>query len=140
MEVRQMSLLPRVRIPIGWVLVGLLPIAAMAQTNAQTTSAQKVEKRAAVTSDKIVKPAGTAVSPAMNDEERETARKVRQAIVSDGSLSVYGKNVAILMEKGTLTLRGSVPNEAEKQKIEKLAKNNLGANGRVTNEIEVMAE
>jgi hypothetical protein len=90
-------------------------------------------------SDKTRDRSGTAVIPTMTDEDRETARRLREAIVQDDSLSVHGKNVAILMDQGTLTLRGSVPNFQEKAAIERKAREVVGT-GRIVNDIEVMAE
>lgn len=55
--------------------------------------------------------AGTSVG------DREIARQTRRAVVSDKSLSTAAHNVKIISRGGTVTLKGRVDNEAEKQNI-----------------------
>lgn len=57
-----------------------------------------------------------------NTQDRELLAAVRRAIVDDKSLSTMAHNVKILVERGTVTLRGPVSNEAEKAKIGSLVK------------------
>ena len=45
-----------------------------------------------------------------------TAR-IRRALVADHSLSTYGHNVKVIVSGGTVTLKGPVHSEAEKQSI-----------------------
>lgn len=51
---------------------------------------------------------------------------VRRAIVGDKSLFSMAHNVKVLVEGGAVTLRGPVRSEAEKTKVESLAKNVKG--------------
>ena len=71
--------------------------------------------------------------------DRETSRKIRQAIVHDKSLSTYAHNVKIISEHGTVTLKGPVRSEEEKQAVEKMASDVAGAEN-VKSEIQVAAK
>jgi len=61
---------------------------------------------------------------------------VRQAITSDDALSTSAQNVKIVTSDGTVTLRGPVKSEKEKQDIETKAKQVAGVK-RVENELEI---
>ncbi len=50
-------------------------------------------------------------------EDRLTTQKVRRAIVADKGLSTYAHNVKIITENGTVTLKGPVKSDEEKQKV-----------------------
>ena len=71
--------------------------------------------------------------------DRETARKIRQAIVKDKSLSTYAHNVKIISQHGTVTLKGPVRSEEEKQSVEKKAAEVAGESN-VKSEIQVAAK
>ncbi len=49
--------------------------------------------------------------------DRLTTAQVRKAIMADKNLSTYGHNVKIITMNGTVTLKGPVKSEEEKQKI-----------------------
>jgi hyperosmotically inducible protein len=49
--------------------------------------------------------------------DRLTTAQVRKAIMADKDLSSYGHNVKIITLNGTVTLKGPVKSEEEKQKI-----------------------
>lgn len=50
--------------------------------------------------------------------DRETTAHIRKAIIADKSLSTYAHNIKIITRSGTVTLKGPVRSEDEKQKIE----------------------
>ena len=50
--------------------------------------------------------------------DRELAGKIRKAIVADKSLSTYAKNVKIIVQDGTVTLKGPVRSAEESQAIQ----------------------
>lgn len=50
-------------------------------------------------------------------EDRHTAAQVRKAIVADKDLSTYGHNVKVIVANGTVTLKGPVKSDDEKQKV-----------------------
>jgi len=49
--------------------------------------------------------------------DRQTTAKVRRAIMADKSLSTYAHNVKIITSNGSVTLKGPVRSEEERQKI-----------------------
>jgi hyperosmotically inducible protein len=59
---------------------------------------------------------------------------VRKSIMAEKGMSVDGQNVKIITQHGSITLRGPVETEAEKELIGKLAKDS-GASA-VTNQLE----
>ena len=71
-----------------------------------------------------------------NEADRTITQNIRQAITSDDSLSTNAKNVKIITNDGTVTLRGPVKSEKEKTDIEAKAKQVAGVK-RVDNQIEV---
>ncbi|MGA9584026.1 MAG: BON domain-containing protein [Terracidiphilus sp.] len=50
--------------------------------------------------------------------DRELTAKVRKAIIADKELSTYAHNIKIITQNGTVTLKGPVKSDDEKQKIE----------------------
>lgn len=81
-------------------------------------------------------PGKTADQQKENASDRELARQVRKALVSDKSLSTYAHNVKIIATNGTVTLRGPVRSEDEKAAIEAKAKAIAGVTD-VRNELTV---
>lgn len=55
-------------------------------------------------------------------QDRDLLAAVRRAIVGDKLLSTMAHNVKVLVDRGTVTLRGPVKNSDEKDKVELLAK------------------
>jgi hyperosmotically inducible protein len=72
-----------------------------------------------------------------NSNDRELTRQIRHAIVKDNSLSTDAHNVKIIAQNGSVTLKGAVKSDEEKQAIESKATGIAGA-GRVTNELQVV--
>jgi hyperosmotically inducible periplasmic protein len=118
------------------ILVCLLTLAS-AFASAQDSSAQppapdntKVNQR-----DKN-KAEPTADQQKENQPDREIARKIRQSIVQDKSLSTYAHNVKVIAENGTVTLKGPVRSDEEKTAVEAKAAEVAGAD-KVTSQLEV---
>lgn len=65
--------------------------------------------------------------------DTELTRQVRERIVQDGGLSTAAKNITIVTVGGKITLSGTVANQAEKAKVESIAKTVSGATS-VTNQ------
>ena len=59
-------------------------------------------------------------------QDRKLLAAVRRAIVGDKSLSSMAHNVKVVVEGGTVTLRGPVKSAEEKAKVEELAKHVQG--------------
>jgi hyperosmotically inducible protein len=71
-----------------------------------------------------------------NEADRTITQNIRQAVTADDSLSTNAKNVKIITNDGTVTLRGPVKSEKEKAEIEAKAKQVAGVK-RVDNQLEV---
>ncbi|MCU1260442.1 MAG: putative phosphoslipid binding protein [Bryobacterales bacterium] len=82
------------------------------------------------------KTAPTADNQKNNVNDRDTTRKIRQAIIADKTLSSYAHNVKIITKNGTVTLKGPVRTEEEKSAVEAKAKEVAGPD-KVTSEISV---
>jgi osmotically-inducible protein OsmY len=72
------------------------------------------------------KSAPTASDQQENEADRKISQQIRQAVTKDDSLSVSAQNVKIITQDGKVTLRGSVKNDSEKQKIAAKAKQAAG--------------
>lgn len=77
-----------------------------------------------------------ASEPSQADKDRELARKVRRALVTDKSLSISAKNVSIDVQNAVVTLKGKARSSEEKNLIGAKAEEVVGA-GHVRNEIAV---
>jgi osmotically-inducible protein OsmY len=106
----------------------LLALPAVAQQTApDNTKVNKADRaKGAVTADQQKESAA----------DRDLAKKIRQSVVGDKSLSTYAHNVKIVAQDGQVTLKGPVRSEAEKASIAAKATEIAGA-GKVTNEITV---
>ena len=81
-------------------------------------------------------PGKTADQQKENAGDRELARKIRKALVSDKRMSTYAHNVKIIATDGLVTLRGPVRSEEEKAAVEAKAKAVAGVTD-VRNELTV---
>ena len=68
--------------------------------------------------------------------DRDLAKQIRQTIVKDGSLSTYAHNVKVIVKNGTVTLKGPVRSDEEKQAIVAKA-TSIAGDGKVTDQLEV---
>jgi osmotically-inducible protein OsmY len=71
-----------------------------------------------------------------NSSDRQLTQQIRRAVVEDKSLSTSAHNVKIISQNGTVTLKGPVKSEEEKQTIQSKA-NQIAGQGKVINEIQV---
>ena len=71
-----------------------------------------------------------------NEADRTITQNIRKALTDDDSLSTNGKNVKIITNDGTVTLRGPVKSEKEKADIEAKAKQVAGVKS-VDNQLEI---
>jgi hyperosmotically inducible protein len=83
-----------------------------------------------------------AVTPGTQSEasaDVETTRRVRQALTGDAQLSTLAKNIKVIdTGNGKIVLRGPVNSDAERQKIDQLAKSVPGVT-EIDNQLEVKA-
>jgi len=78
----------------------------------------------------------TSGDQAENEADRTISQHIRAAITADDSLSTNGKNVKIITNDGTVTLRGPVKSDKEKAEIEAKAKQVAGVK-KVDNQLEI---
>jgi hyperosmotically inducible protein len=71
-----------------------------------------------------------------NSSDRQLTAQIRRAIVKDKSLSSTAHNVKIIAQNGSVTLKGPVKSDEEKQAIESKATEIAGA-GKVNSELQV---
>jgi len=123
---------------VSWILVCVLGfgLSIFAQTTKQQTPAPdntKVNKRDQDPS----RP--TAGQQKENRPDREITREIRRSITQDKDLSAYAKNIKIITQNGTVTLRGPVRSDEEKRTLEAKANEVAGA-GHVKNELQIAAK
>ena len=71
-----------------------------------------------------------------NRPDLEITKQIRQALVTDKSLSPYAHNVKIVTQGGMVTLRGPVRSDDEKKAVEAKAVEVAGE-GKVNNQLDV---
>jgi hyperosmotically inducible protein len=77
----------------------------------------------------------TADQQSQSSSDRMLTRKIRQAVIADKSLSTYGHNIKIITKNGSVTLKGPVHSEEEKQSIASKAESIVGSPDKVTNQL-----
>jgi len=91
-------------------------IAACSKSDKSTSGASSSDSRVASNTG-----APTASDQPENETDRKIIQGVRQALTSDSSLSTAAQNVTVVSSNGNVTLRGSVKDDSEKQKIQEKA-------------------
>lgn len=81
----------------------------------------------------------TADQQSEHSSDRDLAKQIRQTIVKDDSLSTYAHNIKVIVKNGTVTLKGPVRSDEEKQAIVAKAVAVAGE-GKVTDQLEVSPE
>jgi hyperosmotically inducible periplasmic protein len=69
--------------------------------------------------------------------DRLLTQKIRRALIADKSLSMYGHNVKIIAKDGSVTLKGPVHSEQEKQTIASRTESIVGSPDKVTNQLTI---
>jgi hyperosmotically inducible protein len=105
-----------------------LALAAVAQENQPDNSRQNERDRSGETQ--------TWGDQSNNAQHIKVTAAIRRAIVKDDSLTTTAKNVKIITEGGTVTLRGPVNSADEKTKIEQLATSAAGG-AKIDNQLEI---
>jgi hyperosmotically inducible protein len=78
----------------------------------------------------------TADQQSESTSDRDLAKKIRRTIVKDDSLSTYAHNIKVIVQNGTVTLKGPVRSDEEKQAI--LAKAvAIAGDGKIMDQLEV---
>ena len=97
----------RLNLAIPFVLSACLS-AALPSVAAQQPDNTAQNKDQSVTADK----------QSNSKEDVHTSAQIRKAIMADKDLLTYAHNIKIVTRNGTVTLKGPVNSEDEKQKIE----------------------
>jgi hyperosmotically inducible periplasmic protein len=101
------------------------------------TSPRHQKQNSAGQIDAANEVAATADQQLMNSADRATTQKIRKAIHRDKNLSVYGRNITIVMHHGKVTLQGPVKSEDEKGNLAAKAAGVAGAEN-VSNQLQVV--
>jgi osmotically-inducible protein OsmY len=112
--------------------VGVPMNTTAAEQPAAGTPADNTGKNVRDRSDATVTP----MDQSENEADRTLTQQVRQAVVDDDSLSTNGKNVKIVTLNGTVTLRGPVKNDDERNRIVMKAQQIAGEKN-VNNQLEI---
>jgi hyperosmotically inducible protein len=80
----------------------------------------------------------TAEKQSNSKDDLALTQKIRQAVMKDGSLSMNAKNVKIIARDGTISLKGPVDSQWEKDTIATSA-GEIAGKDKVDNQLEVKA-
>ena len=116
------------RTTLSLICIFTLAVAAVAQQTKPDNSAKNVRDRSGESQ--------TSGSQSNTSEDTKTTAAVRRAIVKERSLTVMAKNIKIITEGGTVTLRGPVKSAAEKMKIGQLAMS-AASGAKIDNQLEI---
>ena len=94
------------------IVLGLSAFAIALPASAQTPATSPDNSRA----NKTATP--TADQQKENATDRKLAQDIRKSITGDKSLSTYAHNVKVVVQGGTVTLKGPVRSEEEKHSVE----------------------
>jgi hyperosmotically inducible periplasmic protein len=126
-------------IPVFFLLAGLAIIGCnkdRAQSNQGSQSAAVEPDNSGRNVRDRNEATKTAGDQSENEADRTITQNIRKAITADDSLSTNAKNVKIITNDGTVTLRGPVKSEKEKADIEAKAKQVAGVKN-VDNQLEI---
>jgi len=121
------------------LLIGILLMAAALSPAAHAQSTQTPPKpdNSAVNKQDRSPDAVTADQQKMNPADRALSDKIRQAVMADRSLSAYAHNVKIISQDGTVTLKGPVRSDEERQSIIAKAVQATGSEQKVVNQMTI---
>lgn len=107
-----------------------------APARAQTPDSSKPDNTATNKRDRDVSQA-TAGQQKENSSDRELTKNIRRSIMADKSLSSYAHNIKIISQNGTVTLKGPVKSDEEKQAVIAKAVAAVGSADKVTDQVSV---
>ena len=125
----------------GWVARDLALFAvlgALGLASPWSRFSEQTPKNAQATRPSDSPASASADEPPQSARDREVARKIRRAVVTDKSLSVRAHNIKIIAKNGMVTLKGVVRSDREKTAIAAKAIEIAGANN-VKDEMTVKA-
>jgi hyperosmotically inducible periplasmic protein len=72
--------------------------------------------------------------------DRLLTAKIRKSLVADKALSMYAHNIKIITQNGTVTLKGPVKSEDEKQQVASKAAEAAGGPDKVDNQLTIKGQ
>ncbi len=112
-------------------------IAVMPAAKAQTSDTSPKPDNTVVNQRDREPGQATADQQKENRSDRELTKDIRKSIMADKSLSTYAHNVKIISQNGTVTLKGPVKSEDEKNSVIAKAAAVAGGADKVTDQISV---
>ena len=103
------------------ILIGLslALFGACAKTGANSSSVSAAEKPGTIGLDgEHASSTTTATDQPNNPDDLGLVQDVRRALMQNGTLSVAAKNLTAVARDGTVTLKGVVPSQEEKEQVE----------------------
>jgi osmotically-inducible protein OsmY len=79
----------------------------------------------------------TADQQKMNGPDTKLAASIRKSIVNDKSLSTYAHNIKVIVQNGTVTLKGPVRSEEERRSVVAKATDAAGGANNVHDELSI---
>jgi hyperosmotically inducible periplasmic protein len=125
--------------PMGQLLASVALAAALLTSGASLAQDQTAAPAAASPDNSGNNKAQNSTADQQSEatSDRMLTKKIRQALIADKSLSTYGHNVKIIAKDGSVTLKGPVHSEEEKQNIASKAESIVGSPDKVTNQLTV---
>lgn len=120
-------------------IVASIFIGTMGLSNKAFSQDQKVPSSNAAPDNSATNKNQSMTADQQSNHKRDSAmtRNIRKAIVADKSLSTYAHNVKIITINGTVTLKGPVRSDAEKDRIADIAAQVAGNADQVVNHISI---
>ena len=117
------------------VATAICALGLVASTPPRMRAQDRLPQQTAPDNSSRNRPGQTTADHSSNaTSDLDIPQKIRQAVIADKSLSVYGHNCKIVVDKGAVTLKGPVHSADEKQAIAAHTAAVVGPD-RVTNEL-----
>lgn len=117
-------------------LLALVLLCSLSWLSAQDSTQQSPPDNTGINKRDRNQNEPTADQQKENMSDRELSRQIRRSLVEDKTLSSKAHNVKVIAQNGTVTLKGPVASDQEKQAVEAKAAQIAGAD-KVTSEIQV---
>jgi hyperosmotically inducible periplasmic protein len=111
--------------------------AVIPAANAQTSDSSPQADNTTVNKRDRDPGQATADQQKNNPSDRDLTKNIRRSIMTDKSLSSYAHNVKVISQNGTVTLKGPVKSEDEKNSILAKAAAIAGGADKVTDQVTV---
>jgi osmotically-inducible protein OsmY len=115
-----------------WTVPVLIGMQAVAQTPSAGVATDNTKSNKVDPSDR----GATADKQGNDAADIDLAKRIRQSVMADKSLSTYGHNVKIVAMNGTVTLNGVVDSAQEKAAIGQKA-TSIAGNGHVVDDMKL---